>query len=162
MINNILRKSVNPEEAAKALNRVEKQFCCSDSKGAYFIETGFDILSEPLDEDTTVYRYIYSSDDYDIDWKIGDKIYEKGFLSTTSDDRDNSYPKNLVQNCLKNYNSYSSVPGQFYTMKITIPKGTKVVKGDEIMSEVLLKYGSNLEVTDFDEKTNTYKCNLLK
>ena len=83
-------------------------------------------------------------------------------MSTTSDDRDDSYPKILVQNCLKNYNSYSSVPGQFYTMEITIPKGTKVVKGDEIMSEVLLKYGSNLEVTDFDEKTNTYKCNLLK
>ena len=162
MINTILRKSRTSEEAAKALKQVEEQFFGSDSKGAYFIAKGFDVLSEPLKEDTTVYRYIYSTDDYNVDWKIGDKIFEKGFLSTTSDDRDDSYPKFLVQNCLKNYNAYSSVPGQFYTMEITIPKGTKVVKGNEIMSEVLLKYGSNLEVTDFDEKTNTYKCNLLK
>lgn len=59
MLNNILRKSRTPEEAAKALKQVEEQFCGSDSKGAYFIEKGFDVLSEPLKEDTTVYRYIY-------------------------------------------------------------------------------------------------------
>lgn len=162
IINTALRRCDSAAEAVEVLKNISRNALDMESNEAYFVEKGFDILSKPLPEDTTVYRYIYSSDEYNVDWQIGDKITEKAFMSTTSDGSDESYSKNYVKQCLKNYNSDTKTKGNFYTLEINIPKGTKVVKGNEFMNEVLLKYGSTLEVTDFDEETNTYKCNLVK
>ncbi len=159
-INSALRQNPDVKSAAKDLRRMSKTF--SDGKGteAFFVERGFDILSERLQEDTTVYRYIYSSEDYKVDWKKGDKITEKGFMSTTSDKRDESYPKTYVETMLKYYNQ-DHENGQFYTMEITVPKGTRVVRGDERMHEVLLKYGSTFKVDDFNSETNRIKCTII-
>ncbi|MCD7740041.1 MAG: hypothetical protein LUH11_01650 [Candidatus Gastranaerophilales bacterium] len=160
-INTVLRNTSSPEEAIKQLSRISKDFFDGKETEAYFVEKGFDLLSEPLEEDTIVYRYIYSSDNYNASWKIGDKIQDKGFISTTSDGSENSYPKSYVKKNLENYNGYNDTNGCFYTMIITIPKGTKVIKGNEVMSEILLKYGSTFQVTDFNPETNTYECKIV-
>ncbi len=161
IVNETLRNKSTIADSISSLKKISNDYLDGKETEAFFVENGYDILSEPLAEDTKVLRYVYSSDDYAINWEIGDRVTEKGFMSTTSDLSENSYPKFYVTQMFENDRKYLSADCQFYTMEITIPEGTKVVKGDEQMSEVLLKYGTTFEITDFDPETNTYKCKII-
>ena len=148
MINSSLRYDrFSLEEAYR--NTGEEYF----KRAQYFIDKGFDLLSRPLATDTTVYRLVFKNDSYAAKWNIGDIVEEKAFIST-------SYlPKTRFFRLMKNTCNKDETP---VNIKILLPKGTKVIKEDGPMKEILIRYGSSFKVVDFDPNTNTYIWQFLR
>lgn len=117
----------------------------------HFVKKGYDILAKPLQEDTTVYRLVAKDEQrgYFPNWKIGETVSDKGFISTSSEP-DIPFLKLLRHGLEKNGCS------EFTNIKILLPKGTPVIQDSGPMKEVLIKNNSSFKVVDFDEATNTY------
>ncbi|MBQ3642509.1 hypothetical protein II906_11385 [bacterium] len=129
---------------------------------ADFIENGYDILSYEVPETMTVCRYEYTREGYPIKYKTGDVFTQETFISTTTDMSDKSWAKNFVERSMKNDPKAEAIGNSHLVrFEIEIPKGSKIVTGNDAMGEVLIKYGSNFQVLDFDSDTNTYKTRLV-
>lgn len=144
LINTFLRKISSQARLDKLLTDVYE-----GSNVPYFLYGGYDLLSNPLSEDTVVYRKVYEDDDFKPSWSVGEIFCEKAFTST-------SLKKNGADFYL-NSQYYGKEP---IHLNIILPKGAKVIKSAR-MKEVLLKNNSSFEVIDFDKNTNTYTMKLL-
>ncbi|MBE7705385.1 MAG: hypothetical protein E7Z90_06205 [Cyanobacteria bacterium SIG29] len=144
IINTFLRRVESQKKLDKLLSDVYE-----GSNVPYFLYGGYDLLSQPLSEDTVVYRKVYEDNDFKPSWSIGEIFCEKAFTST-------SLKKNGADFYL-NSQYYGKEPTH---LNIILPKGSKVIKSAR-MKEVLLKNNSSFEIIDFDKNTNTYTMRLL-
>ena len=121
----------------------------------YFIESGYDKLSTPVQNDTTVYRIVRTGgdSDYEINWKIGDVFTEKGFTST-SPEGNKTFAKKSEGLARRDH-------AQLVNLEINVPAGTKVVNMQNAYDEILLKNGSTFKVTNYDAETKTYTLDLI-
>lgn len=142
----ILRKGYN-------LDKLSQNTAGSLTK--YFIESGYDNLSKPLQSDTTVYRVVRTGgdSDYEINWKIGDEFTEKGFTST-SPEGNGTFAKESERIARRDN-------AQLANIEINVPAGTKVVNMGNAYDEILLKNGSTFKVTGYNAETNTYTLDLV-
>lgn len=148
---NLQMRSAQSAEKAAEIFRANGQEALAE-----FILHGYDDLSVPAETDMILCRYELSTDSYNISYKVGEEFSVNTFYSTTSDISENSWAATTWMNDMKRSNSYTTNKQEQYKFEIHIPKGTPIVTGDDIMSEVLLKYGSKFKVTGFDETTKTY------
>ncbi len=147
-ITRLLRSAESVEEAAKI---IADRY--GDSMGEFVLH-GYDVLSHPADSDMVLNRYELTTKQYNFQYEVGDEFTTKAFYSTTSDLSENSWAATEWIYGLRS--KFGDETSQYVKFEIHIPAGTPILTGNDVMGEVLLKYGSKFKVTGFDSDTNTY------
>lgn len=104
------------------------------------MDTLFDRAAIPVDRHVTLLRGMLNESP--AGWDVGSHIVERGFLSTTTS------PQIAEQ-----FSSHIAVQG--WNLRISVPKGTKVVWGDPSDSELILNRGHGFRVAGKDEVSKT-------